>query len=130
MGGRVGLIDTAVKTSQTGYIQRRLVKGLEDLIVDYSMVVRNNKRKIIQFKYGEDGFDPIQVENQYLPLLSLNLEEIYSHFQMPKDATQKAIYTTLYTKSTLKKVNSQIVAVNEKCKKYIEFMIKSRDLII
>ena len=130
MGGRVGLIDTAVKTSQTGYIQRRLVKGLEDLIVDYSMVVRNNKRKIIQFKYGEDGFDPVQVENQYLPLLSLNLEEIYSHFQMPKDATQKAIYTTLYTKSTLKKVNSQIAAVNEKCKKYIEFMIKSRDLII
>ena len=130
MGGRVGLIDTAVKTSQTGYIQRRLVKGLEDLIVDYSMVVRNNKRKIIQFKYGEDGFDPIQVENQYLPLLSFTLEEIYSHYQMPKDSTQKAIYTTLYTSQTLKKVNSQIAEVNEKCKKYINFMIESRDFII
>lgn len=130
MGGRVGLIDTAVKTSQTGYIQRRLVKGLEDLIVDYSMTVRNNKRKIVQFQYGEDGFDPVQVENQYLPLLSLTLEEIYSHFQMPKDATQKAIYTTLYTKTTLKKVNSQVASVNEKCKKYIDFMIKNRDLII
>ena len=42
MGGRVGLIDTAVKTSQTGYIQRRLVKGLEDLNVKYDMTVRNN----------------------------------------------------------------------------------------
>ena len=130
MGGRVGLIDTAVKTSQTGYIQRRLVKGLEDLLVDYSMVVRNNKRKIIQFSYGEDGFDPIQVESQYLPLLSMSLEEIYSHYQMPKDSTQKAIYTTLYTASTLKKVNSQIGQVNEKCKKYIEYMINSRDIII
>lgn len=46
MGGRVGLIDTAVKTSQTGYIQRRLVKSLEDLKVEYDMTVRNNKQKI------------------------------------------------------------------------------------
>ena len=43
MGGRVGIIDTAVKTSQTGYIQRRLVKGLEDIKVEYDMTVRNNK---------------------------------------------------------------------------------------
>ena len=40
MGGRVGLIDTAVKTSQTGYIQRRLIKGLEDLKVEYDMTVQ------------------------------------------------------------------------------------------
>jgi len=44
MGGRIGLIDTAVKTSQTGYIQRRLVKGLEDLKVEYDMTVRNNNK--------------------------------------------------------------------------------------
>ena len=49
MGGRVGLIDTAVKTSQTGYIQRRLIKSLEDLMTHYDMTVRNNKNKIVQF---------------------------------------------------------------------------------
>ena len=66
MGGRVGLIDTAVKTSSTGYIQRSLIKVLEDLMVNYDMTVRNNKNKIIQFAYGEDGFDPIHVEvNKY-----------------------------------------------------------------
>lgn len=43
MGGRVGLIDTAVKTSQTGYIQRRLIKGMEDLKVEYDMTVHINK---------------------------------------------------------------------------------------
>ena len=64
MGGRVGLIDTAVKTSQTGYIQRRLVKHLEDVKIEYDMTVRNNKQKIIQFAYGDDGFDIIKVENQ------------------------------------------------------------------
>jgi DNA-directed RNA polymerase II subunit RPB1 len=45
MGGRVGLIDTAVKTSTTGYVQRRLIKGLEDLMVSYDMTVRTNKIK-------------------------------------------------------------------------------------
>ena len=64
MGGRVGLIDTAVKTSQTGYIQRRLVKGMEDLKICYDNTVRNNKNKIVQFKYGDDGFDATKVENQ------------------------------------------------------------------
>ena len=50
MGGRVGLIDTAVKTSTTGYIQRRLIKGLEDLMVSYDMTVRTNKNKILLIK--------------------------------------------------------------------------------
>jgi DNA-directed RNA polymerase II subunit RPB1 len=46
MGGRIGLIDTAVKTSTTGYIQRRLIKGLEDLMVNYDMTIRTNKSKV------------------------------------------------------------------------------------
>ena len=46
-GGREGLIDTAVKTSTTGYIQRRLVKSMEDLMVGYDGTVRNNKGRII-----------------------------------------------------------------------------------
>lgn len=55
MGGREGLIDTAVKTSETGYLQRRLVKCLEDLMVKYDSTVRDCSGNIIQFLYGEDG---------------------------------------------------------------------------
>ena len=40
MGGREGLIDTAVKTAQTGYVQRKLVKSMEDLTVFYDYSVR------------------------------------------------------------------------------------------
>ena len=130
MGGRVGLIDTAVKTSQTGYIQRRLIKGLEDLKVVYDMTVRNNKNKIIQFSYGEDGFDPVFVEFQSAPFIGMTLEEIYGHYQMPKDETQNAIFTTLYTKPTLKRVKAQLVDTNDKCKKYIEFIIANRKEIV
>lgn len=57
VGGREGLIDTAVKTAITGYIQRRLVKSLESIVVTNDVTVRDSQQRVIQFKYGEDGID-------------------------------------------------------------------------
>ncbi len=57
-GGREGLVDTAVKTSQSGYMQRRLINALQDLVVSYDGTVKDAWGNIIQFKYGEDGVDP------------------------------------------------------------------------
>jgi DNA-directed RNA polymerase II subunit RPB1 len=57
MGGREGLIDTAVKTAQTGYIQRRLVKAMEDCMVHHDGSVRSADGNVVQFLYGEDGMD-------------------------------------------------------------------------
>lgn len=57
MAGREGLIDTAVKTSRSGYLQRCLVKHLEGLIVGYDATVRDYDGSLIQFHYGEDGLD-------------------------------------------------------------------------
>src|ERR1700749_3233132 len=70
--GREGLIDTAVKTAGTGYIQRRLVKALEDVMVCYDGTVRNSLGDLIQFIYGEDGMDGAFLENQNLPTFYLN----------------------------------------------------------
>ncbi|KAI8961999.1 beta and beta-prime subunits of DNA dependent RNA-polymerase [Daldinia sp. FL1419] len=64
MAGREGLIDTAVKTAETGYIQRRLVKALEDVSARYDGTVRNSLGDIIQFIYGEDGMDAMHIEKQ------------------------------------------------------------------
>jgi len=64
MGGREGLVDTAVKTAETGYIQRRLVKCMEDVMVQYDASVRNSLGEIIQFVYGEDGMDGVFIEKQ------------------------------------------------------------------
>ncbi|RKO97749.1 beta and beta-prime subunits of DNA dependent RNA-polymerase [Caulochytrium protostelioides] len=74
MGGREGLIDTAVKsdTAETGYIQRRLVKALEDVMAKYDGTVRNALGDIIQFCYGEDGMDGSRVERQLLPSMKLS----------------------------------------------------------
>ncbi|CAA9967014.1 hypothetical protein PTNB73_09879 [Pyrenophora teres f. teres] len=64
MAGREGLIDTAVKTAETGYIQRRLVKALEDVMVKYDGTVRNSMGDIVEFIYGEDGLDGAYIEKQ------------------------------------------------------------------
>ena len=58
MGGREGLVDTAVRTSRSGYMQRRLINALEDLKVMQDGTVRNTADTIIQFTYGEDNIDP------------------------------------------------------------------------
>jgi len=58
MAGREGLVDTAVRTSRSGYMQRRLINALENLKADYDRSVRDPADKIIQFEYGDDGIDP------------------------------------------------------------------------
>jgi len=70
MAGREGLIDTAVKTAETGYIQRRLVKALEDVGARYDGTVRNSLGDIVQFLYGEDGLDAMCIEPQ--KMITLN----------------------------------------------------------
>jgi DNA-directed RNA polymerase subunit A' len=57
MGGREGLVDTAVRTQQSGYMQRRLINALEHIRVEYDSTVRDSRGDIIQFRYGEDGVD-------------------------------------------------------------------------
>ncbi|TQD75003.1 hypothetical protein C1H46_039471 [Malus baccata] len=64
MGGREGLVDTAVKTADTGYMSRRLSKILEDLSVQYDNTVRNSSGSIVQFCYGDDGMDPAMMEGK------------------------------------------------------------------
>jgi DNA-directed RNA polymerase II subunit RPB1 len=132
MGGRIGLIDTAVKTSTTGYIQRRLIKGMEDLKVEYDMTVRNGKQRIIQFSYGDDGIDTIKVENQTLPLVAMSLDEIYAHFHMPLDNSSETEESavTAFTKTAYAKMKKEKAATTAKIRDLIDYMIDMRDLII
>ncbi|BAB60349.1 DNA-directed RNA polymerase A' [Thermoplasma volcanium GSS1] len=62
IGGREGLVDTAVRTSRSGYMQRRLINAFEDLKVDEERQVKDTVGSLIQIKYGEDGIDPTRSE--------------------------------------------------------------------
>jgi DNA-directed RNA polymerase II subunit RPB1 len=130
MGGRIGLIDTAVKTSTTGYIQRRLIKGLEDLMVNYDMTIRTNKNKLVQFSYGEDNIDTVKVENQDLPLVDMSIQDIYSHFAIIDDKSKSKALSGMFIKSAYTRQKKQESDTNDKCKTYIDFMIASRTDIV
>jgi DNA-directed RNA polymerase II subunit RPB1 len=82
MGGREGLIDTAVKTAETGYIQRRLVKAMEDLKIGYDSTVRNSNGDIVQFLYGEDGMDGAFMERQSLDIIRLSHKRFESRYKV------------------------------------------------
>ncbi|KAL9655009.1 hypothetical protein ABK040_008793 [Willaertia magna] len=80
MGGREGLIDTAVKTSETGYIQRRLIKAMEDIMVKYDGTIRDAQGNVIQFLYGEDGMDGIKVEFQNIDMVVWSDKKFQENF--------------------------------------------------
>ena len=77
MVGRDGLIDTAINTAVTGYIQRRLVKALESSKTEWDGTVRDANGSIIQFKYGEDGFDGKYLEMNGIEINNVSFKEMY-----------------------------------------------------
>lgn len=84
MGGREGIIDTACKTAETGYIQRRLIKALEDVQVKYDQTVRTARDQILQFIYGEDGMDAHFIEGMPIPLLLMDNNKMKKEYIMLK----------------------------------------------
>nr|POE56345.1 dna-directed rna polymerase iii subunit rpc1 [Quercus suber] len=76
MSGREGLVDTAVKTAETGYMSRRLMKSLEDLSANYDNTVRNSASGVVQMKFGDDGLDPVDMEGSAKPV---NFDRTFMH---------------------------------------------------
>ena len=115
-------------TSQTGYIQRRLIKGLEDLKVDYDLTVRNSNGKVIQFSYGEDAFDPMFVENQSLAIVTMSTQDIYMHYDMVSKHDSDTI--SAFNKGASARMGKQKAELANKCKKYIDMMMDARDMAV
>jgi DNA-directed RNA polymerase subunit A' len=63
MGGREGLVDTAVRTSKSGYLQRRLINALSELEAQYDGTVRDTSDNIVQFEFGEDNTSPVEISS-------------------------------------------------------------------
>lgn len=95
MTGRNGLIDTAVSTADTGYIQRRLVKALEDIMVRSDLTVRNSAGIIVQHMYSGDGINPTCLEKQK-PKYGDTLNNVRASFLL----TEEDIDTTLMSVQT------------------------------
>ena len=100
MGGREGLVDTAVRTQQSGYMQRRLINALEHIRLEYDGTVRDPHGHIVQFLYGEDGID-VQKSDHGMAFNPSRLIESQKIIDSGKKATKEEIETLAkkYTKT-------------------------------
>lgn len=113
MAGREGLIDTAIRTGRTGYIQRQLIKGLEDLIIKYDNTNRTAKNVIIQYVYGENGINQSCQTELYISCLTMNNEEINKNFGFNNEQIKK-----LESKLKIKNLNKWNMEYTDKIKSY------------
>jgi DNA-directed RNA polymerase III subunit RPC1 len=79
ISGREGLVDTAVKTAETGYMSRRLMKSLEDLSSHYDDTVRTSSSAVVQFQYGDDKLDPVDMEAKAKPV---HFDRTFNHAEV------------------------------------------------
>lgn len=108
MGGREGLIDTAIKTATIGYIQRKLIKGLEDYHVEYDGTVRTSKGMIIQYIYGGNNIN--QSVQSEIKLLTINMGDtkIYNKFAFSDKEVKLVAKKLKIKKKDLEKLNNDI----------------------
>jgi DNA-directed RNA polymerase II subunit RPB1 len=123
MGGRQGLIDTAVKTSETGYIQRRLVKAMEDSKINYDNTVRTATGSIIQYIYGEDGMDGCKIETQFINTINKNIIELDNEYNL-KSSEHLDIHMTDEAYKTID------ADTYKRCSEHFEEMLRDKEFLI
>uniref|UniRef100_A0A0P6DBI8 DNA-directed RNA polymerase subunit n=1 Tax=Daphnia magna TaxID=35525 RepID=A0A0P6DBI8_9CRUS len=111
MGGREGLIDTAVKTAETGYIQRRLIKAMESVMVHYDGTVRNSVGQLIQLRYGEDGLSAESVEFQTMPTVKLSNKAFEKKFKF--DPSNERYLRRIFNEDITRELSSSAEVITE-----------------
>ncbi len=119
MSGREGLIDTAVKTADTGYIQRQLVKAMEDLTVQYDGTVRDSRMNVVQFRYGEDGVNATKIESASLGIAKLSDSEIRRDYGM-----EGADLSSVFAEGVMRGEDSQALAA------FAEKILEDRRMLV
>ena len=122
----LGLIDTAVKTAETGYIQRRLIKAMESVMVTYDATVRNSNGQVIQLRYGEDGLDGGHVEFQNLPTLKPNDRQFRERFRF--DASNEKYLRKIFSEDVVKELLGNPRSLSE-LEQEFERLQKDRDTL-
>lgn len=115
----LGIVDT----SETGYIQRRLVKAMEDAKVYYDNTVRNAGGTIMQYIYGEDGMDGCKIENQYVPIIEADMLVLDNEYNL-KESDRINLYLS---DAAFKEVNKKTY---DKCEEYFNRLLEHKYFLI
>jgi DNA-directed RNA polymerase II subunit RPB1 len=124
MSGREGLIDTAVKTATTGYIQRRLIKAMEDLTVQFDGTVRDARGNIVQFKYGEDGVNATKIEHVNISLQNASEEVIRRTYSMADAKWEEILIPSPQLQGGIPPISEADIS------KFIEAVLEDRRMLV
>ena len=124
--GREGLIDTAVKTSSTGYVQRQMIKTMEDLKVHYDYTVRSANGSIVQMAYGEDAMDSTRIITVPLPSLERSVYEIYNEHVFRDDDPLEEFMIP----EAVAKTRAEMPDIIKRTRALAEQIVKDRDTIL
>ena len=128
MGGRTGIIDTAIRTADSGYLSRKFIKAAEDLMINYDFTVRNATSHIVQFSYGDDHFDPIKLEKvtriELIEFDNKKVEEVYK-FDEPDNISYFETFMTPDAIAEMTMDDNYKNLINEE---YIEILENRHDL--
>jgi len=115
MAGRDGVINTAIKTADTGYIQRKLIKVLEDIKVEYDGTVRNANDKIIQMIYGDNGISTEKQVSQKIQLIGLNNKSVRDRYiYNPEELKSISNANSKYTKDLNDALYNKLISMRDK----------------
>ena len=114
---------TVYDTSETGYIQRRLVKAMEDAKINYDNTVRNANGAIIQFIYGEDGMDGCKIETQLIPTIEMKFLDMEVKYNLTTADKLESYLTPEANKKITKKTF-------ERCKEHFKLLVEDKNFII
>jgi intein/homing endonuclease len=112
-------------TSDVGYLQRKLVKAMEDCKVNYDYTVRNASGSIVQFLYGEDGMDPCKIETQRLPFVNMDYSKLKKTYLLTDEDNLKYILETDVIEDFYKNKGWQ-----DKFRKHFEEVLEDREFVM
>lgn len=120
MAARVSKINSNIRTADTGYIQRRLIKALEDLKVCYDGTVRDAKSNVVQYVYGPDGFDPVKLEHIPLRLIEMNNKELEEVYFWTVDDINESLLTEIAYERLEDEKKEQMMLVEEEWSQIVQ----------
>ena len=115
--GREGLMDTAIKTADTGYIQKRIIKALEDIVIKYDGTVRNSNDKIIQYVYGNNGLDTVHIVSNKLHIINLNNKDIEEQYKFSLKELKEVNKKFKFTEGDNDKLYNKTISLRDEIRK-------------
>jgi DNA-directed RNA polymerase beta' subunit len=117
-------------TSETGYIQRRLVKAMEDAKVYYDQTVRNATGALVQYLYGEDGMDGTKIEKQFIPYIDMNTIEMDNLYHLRPEDPLSLYLTDDAMKKLGEKKEKDDKSWQQRCKEHFHAILDDKMYLI